>query len=282
MELAETLRALLAHKIALAAVVAAAFAAAVAVRVSSHPLPTGAATMQVLVDSPASALADLKQDTVPLTTRAPVFAQFMASEAILQAVGHSTGIPASQITAEGPFSGPAQTQNTVTPSEARSVQVLAQKANYRLTFVAQDTLPIVTISAQAPNPAAAAALANGVYTAVTGYVQALEAQSGTAPQNRVTIRQLGPPQAGAVNASSAKVLMAAAFLGVLIAGLLLILGVDGLRRRRRRTEVELFDPGLDAPFDPVEADAGRGSPVGAGATALARPSPERPKAGARA
>ena len=71
-------------------------------------------------------------------------------------------------------------------------------------------------------------------------------QSHTAVANRVTIRELGPPQAGAVNSSSRLTLMAVAAVGVLLAGLLLLVGVEGLRRRARE---EPLPPRLDLAAD---------------------------------
>jgi hypothetical protein len=240
MELAQILKTLKESKPAVVAVVAIAIAGAILVgyRVSGFPpkiesrsVPSGTATTQILIDSPQSAIADLKQDTAPLVTRATVFAQFMTSSTIRQGIADATGIPAREITAEGPFSGPGATQNTVTPSEARGGQVRAETAPYRLTFVAQDQLPLVTVYATGPTAALAAKLADGVYAAVRHYIDGLESQYATSPQHRVTVRQLGRADAGTVHAGASKALMVLAFLALLIVGLLGIVGLAGLRRR---------------------------------------------------
>jgi len=156
MEFAEVLRILRARWWATLAIVVLAIGAAVAVREGVSSTPTGAATVQILVDSPDSALANLSQETVPLTTRASVFAQVMTSAAVLEDIAASAGVPVSQMTAQGPYSGPGQALNVVTPSEARSNQLLTQTVKYRLTFVAQTNEPVVTASVQGPNAAAAA------------------------------------------------------------------------------------------------------------------------------
>jgi capsular polysaccharide biosynthesis protein len=231
MEFAEILRVLWARKLATLAVVLAAVAAAATVRLVVSSVPTGAATVQILVDSPDSALANLSQETVPLTTRASVFAQVMTSAAVLEDIAHAAGVPARQLTAQGPYSGPGQTLDTVTPSEARGNQLLAEQAKYKLTFVAQTSEPVVTASVQGPNAAAAARVAANIYPGVQQYVSQLQQQSGTPPPHRVTIRQLGPPQAAAVNSSARSKLVIAALLGVLLLGLLALLGIEGLRRR---------------------------------------------------
>ncbi len=237
MEFAEITRILWARKLATLAVFAVAVVVALAVRASVHSVPTGAATVQILVDSPDSALANLSQETVPLTTRASVFAQVMTSAAVLEDIASSAGVPASQITAQGPYSGSGESLDVVTPSEARSNQLLAEQTKYKLTFLAQTNEPVVTASVQAPSPAAAARVAAAIYPGVQYYVTQLEQQSGTPVQHRVTIRQLGPPQAGPVNSSARSTLTVAAFLGVLLLGLLGLLGFEGMRRRAARAPV---------------------------------------------
>ncbi len=238
MEFAEITRILWARKLATLAVFAVAVVVAVAVRASVHSVPTGAATVQILVDSPDSALANLSQETVPLTTRASVFAQVMTSAAVLEDIAGSAGVPAGAITAQGPYSGSGESLDVVTPSEARSNQLLAEQNKYKLTFLAQTNEPVVTASVQAPSPAAAARVAAAIYPGVQHYVTQLEQQSGTPVRHRVTIRQLGPPQAGPVNSSARSTLTVAAFLGVLLLGLLGLLGFEGMRRRAaERAEV---------------------------------------------
>jgi capsular polysaccharide biosynthesis protein len=238
MELAEIFKAIRARKLLALTVVAVAIAAAAAIKVTSHSVDTGAATAQVIVDSPQSVLADLQQDPTPLATRASVFAQVMASSVVLDSIAHATGIPASEITAQGPFSGSGLALNVVTPSEARGVQLSAQGVPYRLTFVAQTTLPIITISAQAPTPAAAARLANAVSVGTNQFVQSLQQQTQTKGSKRVTIRELGPAQASTVNSSSALVMMAAATVAILVLGLVAILLLEARARRARRIRIE--------------------------------------------
>ncbi len=242
MELAEVLRIIWSRKLLATLVVLLAVGAAAGAGVLAKSTPRGTATVQILIDSPQSALADLLQNTVPLTTRASLFAQVMASQAVLEQIAGASGVPVGQLTAQGPYSGAAQSQDVITPSEARGAQLLGERAAYRLSFLAQADEPVVTASVQGPTAAAAGRVAAGVYPGVQAYVAALESQSHTAPADRVTIRELGPPQAGTVNSSSRLTLMAVAALGVLLLGLLLLVGVEGLRRRGRE---ETLPPRLD-------------------------------------
>jgi capsular polysaccharide biosynthesis protein len=240
MELAEIFRIFRARWWATLAIVVFAISVAAIVRVTVSSVPTGAATVQILVDSPDSALANLSQETVPLTTRASVFAQVMTSVAVLEDIAHSAGIPVSQITAQGPYSGPGQALDVITPSEARANQLQSQTVKYRLTFVAQTNEPVVTASVQGPNATTAARVASSIFPGVQHYVSALQEQSATPLQHRVTIRQLGPPQAGPVNSSARSTLMAAALLGVLVIGLLVLLGIESLRKSAQQSAA--FEP----------------------------------------
>lgn len=264
MELAQILRTLKERKLAVVAIVVLATLAALAMgyrmsvlppKLESRSVSSGSATTQILIDSPQSAIADLKQDTAPLVTRATVFAQFMTSSTIRERIANATGIPASQITAEGPFSGAASSENVVTPSEARGGQVRAETQQYRLSFVAQDQLPLVTVYATAPTAEAAAKLANGVYAGVRDYIDGLESQYETNPKHRVTVRQLGLADAGTVHSGANKVLMVLAFLALLTIGCLALIGLAGLRQRKvaldsamaARDNGETFGPLRGAP-----------------------------------
>ena len=231
MELAEILRTLWSRKLVVVVIVALAGGAAFGAGQLAHSTPTGSASVQILVDSPQSALADLLQNTVPLTTRASLLAQVMASQAVLEDVAATVGVPVGQLTAQGPYGGSGQALDVITPAEARGSQLLGEQARYRLTFVAQPDAPVVTASVQGPTALAAGRVAEGVGPGVRRYVEALQRQGATKPARRVTIRQLGPAQVGTVNSSSRVALMAVGGLGVLLLGLLLLLGIESLRRR---------------------------------------------------
>ena len=104
--------------------------------------------------------------------------------------------------------------------------------------MAQPDEPVVTASVQGPTAIAAGRVAEGVLPGVRRYVASLQQQGATKPAQRVTIRQLGPAQAGTINSSSRMALMAVAGIGVLLLGLLLLLGSESLRRRRPPAEDE--------------------------------------------
>lgn len=256
MELSQILMTLWKRKPALLVVLALAVLAAMMAQGRKQAAPTGAATAQILVDSPQSALGNLKQNTVPLSTRAGVFAQFMASSAVRDAVAKVTGLPASQIFSQGPFDNPAAapTGTTAPPPDTSS---LAAGKRYRLNFVSQEDLPLVTVYAQAPTPREAQLLANGVSKGVQDYVDRLQAEGKLKPQQRVVIRSLGAAEGGTVAAGASPALSILAFVGVFVFGCLLILAVtSAISARRRRKVVGRFDAGtIVAPPSEEDADA---------------------------
>lgn len=249
MEFADILRTLQRYWRASIMVVVIAIGTAAVVRLSSGNVPTGAATVQILVDSPSSELANLTQNPTPLISRAAVFAQVMSSQAVIQEIAGAAGVPGGQITAQGPYTGATENLNVITPAEARSNQLVAEKAIYRITLQAQPNEPVITTTVQAPTPAAAARIANAVYAGVQHYVTAIQESGHTPEADRVTLRQLGSAQTATVNGGSRGTLTMAAFLGVLLLGLLAILGVEAVRKRD--DELESIEDDLEAEFESV-------------------------------
>jgi capsular polysaccharide biosynthesis protein len=252
MELSAIARTLRARWKATALVCVLAVLVAAVARLSSHNVSTGAATIQILVDSPSSELANLNQDPAPLISRASVFAQVMTSDTVVKDIAAAAGLPADQITAQGPYSGSGQVLNSITPAEARSSQLVAESAPYRLTFLAQQNEPVITATVQAPTELAAARLAGAVFTGVQNYVAAAQQQGHTPSEHRVTLRELGGAQSATVNGGSRTTIAIAAFLGVLIVGIAVIVGVEGLRRRDR--ELARIEHDLDAALEVVTSD----------------------------
>jgi capsular polysaccharide biosynthesis protein len=234
LELTEIFRILRRRRVMTLLVILAALAGAVGIDLSSKAIPTGTATTQILVDSPQSALADLQQDTGPLSVRASVFAQAMTSRLVLDSIARADGIPSGDLTAEGPYSGPAQALNVPTPSPARSAQLIAAKPLYRLTFVAQAAIPIITVAVQGPSAAAAGRLGNSVYPGVRSWLDSLQTGDRVPPSKRVTIRQLGSAQTASINSSTSTVLAAVGAIAILMLGALFIAAFDTRARRRAR------------------------------------------------
>jgi hypothetical protein len=214
-------------------------------------LALGAASSQILVDSPASTLVEGAEagQLTTLSTRARVYAQFLASLQARDAISKASGIPARAISTNGPFSTDIP-RNTYQPqpSEARANDVLKEGQGYRLIFDAQDGVPIITVSAQAPTAQAAIALAHGSFVTLKNYVDELQREADAVPvkplpkgvtaapvmqDNGVTVRELGAPEGGTIGGGNGKILMFFAFFAVMAVGCGAIAIVPGMARHWR-------------------------------------------------
>jgi len=152
-----------------------------------------AATTQMVVDAPRSALGDIQSSLEPFTARAGVFALLMTSPQALNAIGHAAGIPGTQIAAEGPpQANLPQVGSSPTPIDTP----------YKLQLNQDPTLPTVDVYAQAPTAKEAVDLANGAVTGFATYLKSLQVQGSVPTGQRVEIRQLGSAIGGVVNSSA--------------------------------------------------------------------------------
>jgi capsular polysaccharide biosynthesis protein len=245
MEFAQLLKTLWDRKAALAVIVALAFAVAVMMmfHVSTHGLKSksyayGAAQQQIMIDSPRSSLIDLSQDGAPLASRAAVYAEFMRSNAVVQAIAKRMGVPAASIVAQGPFTTADGTQGIPRPAPARANEVRGEAVQYRLTFDYQQDLPIVSIYAQAPDGASATRLANAAVAGVTDYIHALEQQTNVPAHDQTTVRALGAPVGGTVTAGAKPLMAVLAFIAVFVFGCVLLIAFVSLARMLRQISME--------------------------------------------
>ena len=288
-------RKLLVVLVALIAVCVAIWSAYKVPSMEKRGLQLGAASSQILVDSPASTLVegvDANQLTT-LATRARVYAQYLASLQARDAIGRASGIPPRYIKTSGPFSSDISRNNYQNQSsESRASDVLKEGAGYRLVFDAQEGVPIISVSAQAPTAEAAVKLAQASFVALNQYVDKLQREAEAVPEkplpkgaepqvstdNGVRVRQLGDPEGGTIGGGNGKILMVFVFLAVFLFGCALIAILPGMARHWRlldRAE-RLVEESADAPApgtseDPLRfggrgalrLDNGNGHPAGA-------------------
>jgi len=247
MEFALVLRELMSRRLLLVlGVVIAAIAAVFSVyriegsTLKSRSLQYSAANTQVLVDAPSSFLGNLSQSFEPLDTRAAVFANFMASPAVLRVIAEQAGLSGEQIYAAGPVIADEPRVVQEPTALKRNVQITGETNPFRLNFESQPNLPTINIYSQAPTTSQAVALANAAASGLKLYVTRLEALDKTPRVSRVTIRQLGPANGSVVNGGIKKSLMAIVFVSVFVLWCVLIL-VASRFREMWRASAELSD-----------------------------------------
>ncbi|HWY89926.1 MAG TPA: hypothetical protein VNY31_04580 [Solirubrobacteraceae bacterium] len=276
MEFALLLRELLRHRLLLiVGVLIAAIAAIFSVyhlegsKLKARTLQYSSATTQVLVDTPASVLGNVSQSFEPLSARAVVYANFMASPAVLKVIGQHAGIPGDQLYAAGPVDE-LQPRAVQEPTALkRNVQITGETTPYRLNFNSTTNLPTITVYSQAPTTAQAVALANGAVAGLKQYVASVETANGIPPRSRVIIRQLGPANGSVVDGGISKALMAIVFLVTFLLWCVLLLAAARFRESWRASAIlasaENDGRGESAEEETVvdvgAAVAGRGAPV---------------------
>jgi hypothetical protein len=198
-------------------------------------LQVSVASSQILVDSPKSTLiSGGSTDTFDaLATRAKIYGQYLSSLEARRQIAKKVGIPPGTIATAGPYSPETgQTVYESQPAGERANELLKEGAVNRLVFTAQEGVPILSVSSQAPTTERAVALANASFQVLTDYVNSLEAEDKPVSDG-VTLRELGTPQGGTLGSSNGMILMALAFLAVFGLGCAAILLVPGFARRWR-------------------------------------------------
>lgn len=228
--------------VGLAGLVAVGIGLAVTYQVSLLPpgikqdrLRYGAASTQILIDTPRSALGDTQSDFSPLNARASVFSELVVSLPVRKAIAHASGVPAQSIYVASNPGSASQTRSQNEPDGTqRANQLLYEGIGYSLTFDPQPDLPVISISTKAPSAEAAIKLANGAAKGFTRYMAGLSDDEGVPMPNRVEIRQLGTATGGTVNQGASKATVIAVALGAFAVELVLLLLISGVVRDWRR------------------------------------------------
>lgn len=261
MEPVQVIRQLWSRKVLVAIVVVVAIFAAIlsAYQVSVSPpglhsraLTVGAASSQILIDSPKSALVDGASlgTFEALSTRAKIYGEYLSSLAAREQIAKIAGVPARSISSAGPFSpATGQFNYESQSSEDRANEILQEGAQSRLVFTGQEGVPILTVDAQAATAARAVDLANASFTTLKHYVNNLSAD-GEDVKRGVTVRELGAPEGGTIGAGNDVVLMALAFLAVLILGCAAILVVPRFIQRWKTLNQAEHEEQLDKESHP--------------------------------
>ena len=204
----------------------------------------GLAHVEFLVDSPRSSLIDVTQNTEELATRAQVYALFMRSNVVRDAIAREARVPAAQIVVEGLYAVPGRSDYLPRPAPARANEVRDEVKRYRLLFVAEPGLPVVSVRALAPTVGEATSLATAAVVGVRTYVDRLMVAESVPREDRTQITQLAPAVGGTVRPGVDKILAPLAFLVVAGFGVIALLCLDGLVRAARERRSRLGAPGV--------------------------------------
>jgi hypothetical protein len=212
----------------------------------SHSVVYANASTQMLVDSPASALANSGADIAGYAARASVFARLMTSAEALRYIGQAAGIPGNLIDANGPVETNGSLAASHAPVEIQNGKDLPGPAIYKLSFVQNPDLPTVDVYADAPTTAKAIALANGAVTGFANFIRQLDVNN-VPLGDRIEVRQLGGATGGIVDPGASKKIAVLIFLAVVAVWCGVVLLVSRLLAELRAAKRNGTDDGFAVP-----------------------------------
>jgi hypothetical protein len=176
-------------------------------------------SVEILVDSARSPIADARRDLTGLTARAGVFARYIAGGNVVGQIAKANDIPVKQIDVAGPESFSA------VPGVGPEA---LQLHPYGISITQSAELPILGVVTRAPTVEEARGLAAAAPAAIRNVVTSIQAQQDTPEDKRIQFRVLGPAKAAPADDALGKKAALALFVVLLTIFLLLILAVPRL------------------------------------------------------
>lgn len=199
-------------------------------------------SIEILVDSARSPIADARRDLTGLTARAGLFASYIAGGNVIRQIAKANDIPVGQIAVTGPVPLPGEAPGA--DEEA------AEKKPYAISITQSGELPILAVVTRAPTVPEARKLAAAAPAAISRVVERIQTQQATPATRRVEFRVLGPAEAAPVDDSLGNKVAAMLFLVLLGLFIVAILAMPRLVVAWRAAEP---DAGSEDPQGEPEA-----------------------------
>jgi hypothetical protein len=216
-------------------------------------------SIEILVDSARSPIADARRDLTGLTARAGVFARYIAGGNVVGQIAKANDIPVRQIDVIGPE--PVNGEAPGAGEEAPQIHP------YGISITQSGELPILGVVTRAPTVEKARGLAAAAPAAISQVVKSIQEEQQTPLDKRVQFRVLGPAEAEIDDDALGKKVALLLFVILLALGIVLILAVPRLMLAWRTAE-----PGTHIAVSPDELERhevlrlppGRNGDAGAG------------------
>jgi len=157
-------------------------------------LEMATASTHVLMDSPTSAMVDLRQDTYSvdsLRTRAAVLGNVIASGEVQARIAQRAHVPIERLRIQAPLTTQQPSPPVDSENARRTSDILKSTDQYRIDLKANPTVPMLDIYAQSPTAKSAAALANAAVDELNRYLAAVVARQNTPLKDQIRPVQLG-------------------------------------------------------------------------------------------
>jgi hypothetical protein len=165
-------------------------------------LEMASASTQVVVDTPRSAILDLRQDTYSidgLINRAVLLGNVIASPPVRESIERRADLPRDVLQVTPPLTPKQPRARVPEDTERRTSDILKSNDQYRLTIQANPSAPVLYIYAQAPTAGTAAELANSSVDELRTYLTDLAAFEDTPAKEQIRLVQLGRAEGAVVN-----------------------------------------------------------------------------------
>ncbi|HEY0319302.1 MAG TPA: hypothetical protein VGC49_13545 [Solirubrobacterales bacterium] len=172
-------------------------------------------SIDILVDSASSPIANAKPDLTGLTARAGVFAQLMAGGRVVGQIARRADIRAREVDVAGPVPIAGEAPGFERPT--------THTHPYGIQITQQPELPILTVVTRAPTPAEARALAEAAPVVISREVESIQKDQATPAWKRVEFRALGRAEATPVHKALGKAVALGVFVVLLAIFVTLIL-----------------------------------------------------------
>jgi hypothetical protein len=241
MELITILRSLSRHRVLviLAGLLAIVTAVGVTYRAGASQHKVGRASATVLVDTPRSTVADLNPNGAgALLARTQLLANLMASGPLEVMIAQGARISPDQLVVV-----PPATAGTIVPTSiALGAAAASPSRGYLLNINTDPTLPLISISAQAPSATQASRLASSAVSSLQRYLGSVAGSQKIPAGNRPVITSLGPPKTSEVLQGSRRLygLLAGVLVFILLCATIVI--VSGIARLWRSSAADDQEP----------------------------------------
>lgn len=200
---------------------------------TSRSLEVATASASVVVDTPKSALLDLRQSTYDieaLNNRALLLGTLMDSAPVRAYIAQHAKVPPAALQIVTPRTAAQPRASLKGGSEERATDILKAGGDYRLDIEANPTVPILDIYTTAPTADTAKQMADSAVEGVREYLATFANIRGTRQIRQVRLEQLGPARGGIVNHGVELQLALVSFFVVLGASCIAVLAVSRIRQ----------------------------------------------------
>ena len=223
----------------LAAVASVAKISVLPPKLTQRSVEMSTAYTQVVVDTPNSALLDLRQgtdDINSLKNRAVIVGTVAASPPVRTFIAERAGISPELLQIVTPRTPQQPRPRTDNGEKKGPGDLLRSTDQYRLDIQANPTVPLLDIYAQAPTPRASEELANAAVEGLGDYLRQFAGSEDTPQKVQVQLRQLGRARGDKLNKGVGVSVAILTFLAVFTAVSIAAMFVSRVRKGWRLEE----------------------------------------------